>query len=239
MGGKTRAEAELYPAVKALLERQGYTVKGEVGPCDVMGVRAGDDPVIVELKTGFSLALIHQGVTRQAVTDLVYLAIWSGKGRAAFSALKRNTALCRRLGLGLLTVDPITERVEVRADPAPYRPRKAPRRRQALLGEFARRSGDPNTGGIAGRKITTAYRQDAIRCLDHLSRHGPTKAATVAAATAVPRARAILSDNHYGWFYRVSRGIYDLTEVGAAAAKAHAQDRADLTRTQSPATPNP
>jgi len=50
-------EDQLYPPVKALLERQGYDVKGEVGAADVMAVRDGEPPVIVELKLRFSLKI--------------------------------------------------------------------------------------------------------------------------------------------------------------------------------------
>ena len=43
-------EEDLYAPVKALLETQGYEVKGEVGAVDVMGLRPDDDvPVLVEL----------------------------------------------------------------------------------------------------------------------------------------------------------------------------------------------
>ncbi|MFK8016451.1 MAG: hypothetical protein AB8G17_13545, partial [Gammaproteobacteria bacterium] len=45
-------ETDLYAPVKTLLEQQGYTVKGEIGKCDVVAVRGEEPPVIVELKTG-------------------------------------------------------------------------------------------------------------------------------------------------------------------------------------------
>ena len=50
-------ETDLYGPVKQLLEGQGYVVKGEVGPLDVMAVRGDESPVAVELK--LSLSLIH------------------------------------------------------------------------------------------------------------------------------------------------------------------------------------
>ena len=71
-------EAELYPPIKAYLERQGYEVKAEIGACDVMA-RRGDEPaVVVEMKVGFSLALVMQGVARQALFDDVYLGVGLG-----------------------------------------------------------------------------------------------------------------------------------------------------------------
>ena len=55
-------EADLYPDLKAYLEAQGYTVKAEIGACDLMA-RRGDEPaLVVEMKLSFSLALVMQGV---------------------------------------------------------------------------------------------------------------------------------------------------------------------------------
>ena len=101
--------------------------------------------------------------------------------------------------------------------------RKRPRER--LLLEFQRRVGDANTGGSVRRKLMTAYRQDALRCAACLQRNGPTKAAAVARDTGVPRARAIMYADHYGWFERpgnAPRGIYALTPRGAGALRDHA-----------------
>ena len=93
-------ETDLYLPVKALLEAQGYQVKGEIGALDVMAVRGEEPPVIVELKLSFTLGLVHQGVARQGLSDHVYLAVPPAK----HAANKRNAALCRRLGLGLIHV---------------------------------------------------------------------------------------------------------------------------------------
>ncbi len=215
----TTSESDLYPPVKAFLTAQGYDVKGEVGACDVVAVRGAEDPVIVELKRGFTLALVHQGIARQAVTDAVYLAVprWRGGGRAA--GARAALALCRRLGLGLLAVRPEDGTVEPLCDPAPYAPRRMTRRRTRLLREFARMTGDPNRGGMGRRGIVTAYRQDALRCAAFLT-GGPAKGAVVARATGVVRATRLMADNHHGWFARVTPGIYRLTAAGAAAVAA-------------------
>jgi len=208
-------ETELYPAVKAFLEAAGYTVKAEIGPADVMGVRDDGAPVIVELKTAFSLALFHQGIARLAITDLVYVAVPRGQGRRFAKALAENTRLARRLGLGLLTVRLPDGLVEVQCDPGPYAPRKSAPRRRALLAEFARRRGDPNLGGVRGARVT-AYRQDALACAHHLAAAGPCRGADVKSATGVDRATTLMRDNHYGWFARHGAGVYGLTETGHA-----------------------
>jgi hypothetical protein len=207
-------ESDLYPAVKRFLEAQGYEVKAEVGACDVMAVRGQEPPVVVELKLTFSLALVMQGVARQTLCDAVYLAVPVSTQRGWKLRYREIIALCRRLGLGLLAVKGDT--VEPHLDPAPYAPRHNLRRTGALLKEFHRRVGDPNTGGTTGIKRMTAYRQDALRCGVALL-DGPVKASVLAKSTGVLRAATILRDDHYGWFQRVERGIYALTDKGKAA----------------------
>ncbi len=235
--GKIR-ETDLYAPVKAWLEALGYEVKGEVGAADVMAVRrvcgAGgsegpapraprrylsqdeEQPVLVELKAGFSLKLLQQAVARQVVSDLVYVAVPRWQGRAGWRAFKGNVGLCRRLGLGVLSVRLQDGFVELHAEPAPFVPRKSRARRDALLGEFARRQGDPNAGGIQGARVT-AYRQDGERIRAYLAEHGPSKGAVVARATGIGRATRMMADNHYGWFERLERGVYGLSSAGQDA----------------------
>jgi hypothetical protein len=207
-------EAELYPDLKAYLEAQGYEVKAEIGACDVMA-RRGDEPaVVVEMKVTFSLALVMQGVARQALFDHVYLAV--PLGPRGWSLRYRDIiALCRRLGLGLLAVR-VGQGVEAHLDPGPYQPRRNVARAGRLLREFERRVGDPNVGGTAGIPRMTAYRQDAIRCAQALA-GGPRKASDVVKACGVVRAASLMRADHYGWFERVERGIYALTPKGRAA----------------------
>jgi hypothetical protein len=108
--------------------------------------------------------------------------------------------------------------LEVHCDPGPYAPRQSKPRKTALLREFARREGDPNTGGATRQGLVTAYRQDAIRCAGCLAELGPSKGATVARQTGVEQATRLMADNHYGWFERVEKGIYALTDKGREAA---------------------
>lgn len=203
-------ETTLYGPIKRFLEQQGYEVKAEVGPADVVAVRGDEPPVIVELKTGFSLSLFHQAIERQALTDLVYIAVPASPGRGFGKVLQRNQALCRRLGLGLVTVRLRDQLVVVHVDPAPYRPRQSAPKKARLLGEFVKRTGDPNVGGATRQGLVTAYRQDALRCVTFLSEHGASKAALVAKGSGVMHARRIMADNYYGWFERVGTGIYAL-----------------------------
>ncbi|MGB3689950.1 MAG: DUF2161 family putative PD-(D/E)XK-type phosphodiesterase [Jannaschia helgolandensis] len=211
-------ETDLYAPVKVFLEDQGYTVKAEIGPADVMALREDEPPVIVELKTAFSLALIHQGIDRQAVTPHVYLAVPDVAGRRGWTALKANLKLARRLGLGVLTVRLRDGLVTVHCDPGPFRPRLSKKPKERLLREFATRRGDPNDGGATRVGLVTAYRQDAMLVAAYLAAHGACRGRDVKDATGVGRATAIMRDDHYGWFMKISVGVYSLSDAGRRTA---------------------
>ncbi|NJM29991.1 MAG: hypothetical protein HC855_07695 [Rhizobiales bacterium] len=210
-------ETDLYRPVKRFLEAQGYAVKAEIESCDVVAVRGKEPPMIVELKTGFSLQLLLQGIDRQAISDAVYLAVAEPKREMRRNLIK----LCRRLGLGLLTVR--GESVEAHADPTPYSPRKNARRKAMLLKEFAARAGDPNLGGTSRAPLMTAYRQDALRCARVLRDAGQARVADIRKQAHVDRASTILLRDVYGWFIREARGVYALTPSGQEALAKYAE----------------
>ena len=211
------AEADLYQPIKALLHAQGYEVKGEIGPCDIVAMRGDEPPVIVEMKAGLTMALVLQGVDRLALSDAVYLAVPGLPGRGRKAAL-RVRALLRRLGLGLIVVrDGVAE---VRLDPGPYAPRANARRRGRLLREFQARRGDPEAGGRPGGAVMTAYRQQCLRLAAHLAAEGPCRAVLAGRAVEVDKAADKMRANHHGWFERVSLGVYDVTPAGRQAALA-------------------
>jgi hypothetical protein len=220
-------ESDLYPALKAYLESQGYTAKAEIGACDILARRGDEPPVVVEMKLTFSLALVMQGIARQSLFDTVYLAVPVSPAKGWALRYKDILALCRRLGLGLLAVDPDTSQVTAHLDPGPYQPRKSAPRAARLLREFDRRVGDPNTAGTTGIPRMTAYRQDALRCAAQLAQ-GPQRAALVARATGVARAATLMRADHYGWFERIALGTYALSPKGQTALTTHADDLAPL-----------
>ncbi len=215
-------ETSLYAPVKRFLEGLGFEVKGEVCGCDVVALDQGTPTavVIAELKVSFTLELVLQAVDRSAACDEVWLAVRAskrGRGREGDSRVKK---LCRLLGFGLLVVF-ASQKVEVIVEPAPWKPRADGKRRSRIVEEHRKRRGDPASGGSTRQPIMTAYRQQALAC-----------AAALAEAPARPRdlkknmpdAPKILLSNVYGWFLRVERGVYSLTESGKAALlrwKAH------------------
>lgn len=209
------AETDLYLPLKAFMEGAGYSVKGEVIGCDLVGVRDGDPPVLIicEMKLSFNLELVMQGVNRATACDEVWLAARASKARKGREHDARFRNLCRRLGFGVMTVS-ATGVVEVIVEPFAALPRRDPKRRSRLLAEHRRRVGDPQIGGGRGKPIMTAYRQDCITCATALLA-GPQSPKQLKAL--VDRAPAILTRNVYGWFIRESRGIYGLTDIGRVA----------------------
>lgn len=213
---KKHCEADLYPPLKSFLEGQGYAVKGEVRDCDVVAVRGDEPPLIVELKTALNLKAVLQAVQRLTMSPTVYLGV--PIDCPVVKGQRRDvTRLLRMLGVGLVLIDSRARKggATVLLDPGEYKPKKSKSRTGYLLGEFHKRVGDPNAGGMSRRRgIMTAYRQNAIRLADYLHEHGPSKASDVARALEAPDARAVFYNDVYGWFERQGKGVYALTPRG-------------------------
>jgi hypothetical protein len=208
-------ESSLYLPVKRFLEGLGFEAKGEICGCDLVALREGEPAAVVigELKLTFTLDLVLQAVDRTAACDEIWLAVRAsrrGRGREADARVKK---LCRLLGFGLLSVTSASK-VEIIVEPVPWRPRRDARRRSALVAEHRRRRGDPVAGGSARQPIMTAYRQRALACAAALA-GGPGRVAVL--KVGVPEAPKILQRNVYGWFVRLERGVYALTDAGTTA----------------------
>lgn len=221
-------ETSLYAPVKRFLEGLGFEVKGEVCGCDLVALDRGTPAALVigELKLSFTLELVLQAVDRSAACDEVWLAVRAslrGRGRESDPRVKK---LCRLLGLGLLAVFN-SGKVEVLVEPAPWRPRRDAKRRSKIVDEHRRRKGDPASGGSTRQPIMTAYRQQALACAAALAQ-APARPRDL--KPTMPDAPKILLGNVYGWFIRVERGIYTLSEIGKAALvqwNAHLSDPGD------------
>ena len=208
-------ETSLYLPVKSFLEKAGYVVKGEIGGCDLVGISENEPAVVVvcELKLSFNLELILQAVDRAAISDEVWIAAKvSAKGRGR-EADKRYRDLCRRLGIGMLGISDRGD-VSVIVGSVTPMPRTNPKRRSRLMREHQKRRGDPAIGGSTRVPLMTAYRQQALGCAAALA-SGPARVRDV--RTGVPDAGKVLLSNVYGWFERLDRGVYGLTDAGREA----------------------
>ncbi len=209
-------ESDLYLPLKRFLISQNYEVKGEVQDCDVVAIRGKETPVVIELKLTITLNLVLQAVDRLLLTPKVYIGIPT-QCKTLDRRHKHIIKLLRMLGLGLVVIDvgKESDSVNVLLDPGEYRPRISKHRQERLLGEFTKRVGDPNLGGTEKRKgIMTAYRQRALAIAWFLDKHGPTKASHIAQNLKEPKARDILYRDVYGWFERVSLGVYEISPRG-------------------------
>ena len=209
------AETSLYQPVKAFLESLGLEAKGEICGCDVVALDQGERAALVvcELKMAFTLELVLQAVDRSAACDEVWLAVRAsarGRGRENDSRAKK---LCRLCGFGLLSVF-ANGRVEVIVEPVQWKPRPDNKRRSRIVDEFRKRRGDTAIGGSTRRPLMTAYRQQALACAAAMS---ITPARPRDLKIAHPDAPKILQNHVYGWFERVERGVYGLTDAGRAA----------------------
>ena len=83
--------------------------------------------------------------------------------------------------------------------------------RVALIGPLP-----PALGGSTRKPIMTASRQQALACAAAIE-NGQQRPRDM--RETAPKAPQILRDNVYGWFERIDRGIYALTELGTEALK--------------------
>ena len=222
-------ETALYLPVKRFLEKLGFTVKGEIGGCDLVALSGDDPPIVVigELKLSFTLELILPAVARAGAAAAVGLAANLAARATGRESDSRYRNLCRRLGFGMLAVTNPGD-VEVIVKPATTAPRRNPKKRSRLIAEHRKRKGDPAIGGSTRAPIMTAYRQEALACASALS-GGPRRVRDL--RIEIPDAGKILLHNVYGWFDRAERGIYVLTDAGHAALKRWPQQPLDLSGT--------
>ena len=219
-------ESDLYPHIKSFLTDQGYEVKSEIADCDIMAVKA-EDIVIIEMKTNLNLALLGQAVERQLLFDIVYIAVPKPAYKKRFSnQYKRTLRLVKRLSLGLLYVDVRGEGACIEEfPPKNFKLGINKTRREKLIDkavkEFEGLSGDYNIGGITRTKKMTAYKESAIAAAMYLDKFGPSSAKEMKKYGCGEKTWDIMHMNYYGWFKKVEKGTYSITEMGKQALKEH------------------
>ena len=154
-----------------------------------------------------------QAVDRTSACDEVWLAVGTSKRGRGPENDARVKKLCRFLGFGLLTVT-AEGRVDVVAEPTPWRPGRGAKRRSRIVEEHRRRKGDPIMGGSTRTPQMTAYCQQALAMANSLA---GTPGRPRDLRILAPDAAKILQGNVYGWFERIGRGLYGLTASGRIA----------------------
>jgi hypothetical protein len=216
---KKLQEVDLYKSIQRYFSREGYEVYGEVKDCDIVAVKQ-DELVIVELKLTLSVDLLVQAAKRQKLTDQVYIAIPRPKGRLNSKQWADKCHLVKRLELGLIVVSfpGNGSKADILIHPTPFNRKIATGRnkikRDAILKEISGRSADFNVGGSSRTKIMTAYKENCIQIACILEKMGPLSPKALKVMGAGDKIPSILTNNYYGWFERIKRGTYAITEKG-------------------------
>lgn len=213
-------EEDLYIPVRDYLIMNGFDVKAEVEHCDVAACKE-DCLLVVEMKISLNLDVILQAALRQRIADIVYIAV-PKKAKVLFTSRWKNIChLLRRLELGLLLVSFrgnetfVEEALKAEFFNREMSKKKSGKKKKLLLQEFSSRHGDYNTGGCKGKKLVTAYREMAIHIAALLQKHETLSIKSLKdLGTDNRKTSEILQDNYYGWYKRISRGIYTLSDTG-------------------------
>lgn len=221
-------EVDLYPPVQEYLTAQGYTARGEVRQCDVAAVR-GRELLVVELKLRFGPAVLAQAARRQAVADIVHVAIPKPSDLRAWRTRSRDLLfLAERLELGVLLVAPGARkgaRVKVEVPPRLFDRVRNGNLRSAIMREVVGREVDSVPGGSLRTKLVGAHRETAIHIACCLSDNGPLRISELHRLGTGLSTRSVLeaSQEIEGWFERLPDERYRLRPAGEAALEEHAE----------------
>lgn len=211
-------EEDMYEHIKSYFDSLGYTVHGEVKSCDITAQK-DDQLIIFELKKSLSVDLLIQGVKRQKLSDLTYICV-PRPLKFRYNAKFRDTLfLLKRLQLGLIFVDVERASIEIMLEPKEYDMVKAKKssynrkKRKAVETEISKRKTSRNKGGSFQKKLVTSYREDALRLL-YLSSINNYISPKDGVSIGIINSSRILNNNHYGWFDKVERGKYKISNKG-------------------------
>ncbi|QQZ07793.1 DUF2161 domain-containing phosphodiesterase [Heyndrickxia vini] len=221
-------EVDLYKPIHKHFTNQGYEVKSEVNDCDVTAVK-GDELIIIELKVRLNVDLLIQATKRQKLADQVYIAIPKPSYSLFSKKWKDICHLIKRLELGLILVTFLksTTKMDIVLSPAPFDRKKSmqqnKKKRKKLLSEIEGRHGDHNIGGSNQAKIMTAYKETSIHIAYLIEQFGPLSPKALRQMGTGEKTQSILFNNYYGWFERIQKGIYGITEKGKIDIQAFPQ----------------
>jgi hypothetical protein len=216
---KKLQEVDLYKPIQKVFSHEGYDVYGEVKDCDIVALKE-DELVIIELKLTLSVDLLIQAAKRQRLTNQVYIAIPKPKNRMNSKQWADKLHLIKRLELGLIVVSFPGNRskADILIHPAPFNRKIGVGRnkikRNAILKEISGRSADFNVGGSTRTKIMTAYKENCIQIASFLNTMGPLSPRALIQLGTGDKTPSILTKNYYGWFERIKRGTYIISEKG-------------------------
>lgn len=217
-------ESDLYEPVRQYLESKGYKVNGEIHSCDLVGQKEAE-LLVVELKKQLNLEVILQATERQKIAEIVYIAVLKPADFKKNAKYKRICHLLRRLEIGLMLVSfktassskSISSGVEIVQLAEAFDRHKSQiqnkKKRKRVENELLSRNAQ-TTGGISKTQVMTAYREQAIVIAKELERHEYCKPKDLShLGFPNKKVQTILYSNYYGWFNRVDKGIYTVSDL--------------------------
>jgi hypothetical protein len=212
-------EKDLYEPVQHYFHAQGYEVQAEVKDCDVVAWKE-NKLIIIELKLNLNITLLMQAAKRQRYTPHVYIAIQRPKTSLRRRRWRDLIHLVRRLELGLIMVSFEGKKPSIQLvhEPGPFdrkrSTKQSKRGRDQIIKEASERRSNTNIGGSSKITTMTAYKEKCIQIAFYLDHLGAMSASDLRKLNTGERTYGILYDNHYKWFKRVERGVYDLSDLG-------------------------
>ena len=205
-------ETDMYGPVKKLLESLGFTVKGEVKRCDIAAVR-GDELWLVEMKLSLTITLLYQAMSRQTISPCVFVAI--PRPKKLDKKFKNVQKILKKLELGLIITALDSEIPFAEIVLYPGKPHKIYKKSASVRNEIKNRIGD-TPGGSNKVPITTVYREQCIKVACMMDRHGGEVSPKVLRSDydCGKNTGLILQRNFYGWFEKVGKGTYVLSDTG-------------------------
>ncbi len=211
-------ETQLFEPVRRLLEKNGYTVKAEVMDCDIAAFK-DNELLVVEMKRQFNLKVVYQAMERRSLTDKVYIAVPRPK-RYSDKNTRMMLKMLKELGIGLIAVGvegaPIAEFI---AEPDKTKSINY-RKKKRLVKEAEGRNMDINIGGSTQRRIITAYTEASVLALCHMEIYDTLNTAQLKKLGYPDKVRNAFNTNAYGWFEKVGRATYAMSEKGVCALDA-------------------
>lgn len=185
--------------------------------------------IIVELKTRVTVDLLIQAARRKDISDSVYIAVPLPQGKKALPKARGLKNLLAKLEVGLILVRfmKTRTRVEVLLHPKSYEKRVRRRKQAAIIREIDGRYGEFHKGGIPStEEKISAYKQEAVRIAVSLKELGEATPKMLRVRSLRPeKVQPILSQNHYGWFDRVKKGLYTLNPAGLTALERYEKEQ--------------
>jgi len=206
-------ESDLYYPIKEYFESEGYVVNCEVKDCDLTA-KKGEMLVVVEIKKNFNVKLLFQAIDRQRFADQVYIAVPKPKRLTKDTPKMRLIAEKMNLGLIYVSINGPVKYIDILCMPSGKDEPRNTARKRVVMNELSGRTMDINKAGQNKEKLATAYREKCIQIAAIMYYEKQVTPKMLRDKYGLEESSAyMLSRNHYGWFDRIEKGKYALSNA--------------------------